>query len=116
METWEGLLITISWFLLRFGVPILGTALIVYFFKWLDQRWQRESLDRRASMGAQAMLPIVQCWSLNNCPEGKCQGCAAFQDQSKPCWQHFRAVDGSLKEDCLGCKVFLGVSAPAIGD
>ena len=32
METWEGLLLAIGWFLLRFGVPILGTLLIVYFF------------------------------------------------------------------------------------
>jgi len=116
METWVGLLLAIGWFLLRFGVPILGTALIVLFFKWLDKHWQRESLDRRISMGAQAMLPIVQCWSINNFPEEKCQNCVAYQDQSIACWQHFRAVDGSLKEDCLSCKVFLGVPAPVIGD
>ena len=116
METWEGLLIAIGWFLMRFGVPILGTILIVLFFKRLDQRWQRETMDRRASLGANAMLPIIQCWAINNCPAEKCQGCAAYQDQSQPCWQHFRAADGAMKEDCLGCKVFLGVSAPAIGD
>ncbi len=116
METWEGLSLAIGWFLLRFGLPILGTILIVIFFKRLDHRWQRETLDRRESMGAQAMLPVVQCWATNNCPAEKCQNCIAFQDHSKPCWQHFRVKDGSLKEECLGCKVFLGVPAPAVGD
>ena len=116
METWEGFLLAMSWFVLRFGMPIVGTALIILFFKWLDHRWQRQSMDRRASMGAQALLPIIQCWAMNNCPAEKCQNCVAFQNQSKPCWQHFRVVDGSLKEECLSCKVFIGVPAPAIGD
>ena len=116
METWEGLLIAIGWFVLRFGFPILATVLIVRFFKWLDQRWQRETLERRPSMGAEAMLPIIQCWSMNNRPEGTCQNCLAYQDQSKPCWQHFRMKDGCLKEECIDCKVFRGAPVPVIGD
>lgn len=116
MDTWEGLFLATGWFLLRFGLPILGTVLIVIFFKRLDRRWQRETMDRRASLGANAMLPVVQCWADKNCPAEKCQNCVAYQDHSKPCWQHFRAVDGSLKEECLACPVFIGVSAPAIGD
>jgi len=116
METWEGLLLAIGWFFLRFGLPIIGTVLIVILFTRMDHRWQRETMDRRASLGANAMLPIVQCWVENNCPAEKCQDCLAYQDQRKPCWQHFRATDGSLKQECLGCKVFIGVSAPATGD
>jgi hypothetical protein len=116
METWEGLLLAIGWFLLRFGLPILGTALVVFLFKQLDHRWQRETIDRRASLGASAMLPIVQCWAENNCPTEKCQNCVAFQDQGKPCWQHYRAKDGTLKEECFDCRVFLGAVAPATGD
>jgi len=116
METWEGLLLAIGWFLLRFGVPILGTVLIIIFFKWLDQRWQQQSLDRRASLGAQAVLPVVKCWVINDCPKENCQNCVAYQDQSKPCWQHFRATDGYLKEECLDCKVFRGTPVPVIGD
>ncbi|HBX68930.1 MAG TPA: hypothetical protein DEH25_05995 [Chloroflexi bacterium] len=114
METWQGLFLAIGWFVLRFGVPLVGTILMIYFFKWLDRRWQIESMDRRASMGAEAMLPIIQCWAMDTCPAEKCQSCVAFQNQGTPCWQHFRAGDGSLKDECLGCKVFLGVSAPAL--
>ena len=116
METWEGLLLSLSWFLLRFGVPILATLLIALLFNWLDARWQRDALERRASLGAESRLPVVRCWEINECPGEKCQNCVAFQNQGTPCWQHFRAADGALKESCLGCKVFLGVSAPAIGD
>lgn len=116
MATWEGFLLATGWFLLRFGVPILGTALVVIFFRWLDQRWQRQSLERRAGMGAQAVLPIVKCWAIKDCPEEKCQDCIAYQNQSKPCWQHFRAADGCLKQACIDCQVFRGAPVPVIGD
>jgi hypothetical protein len=114
METWKGLFLAIGWFILRFGIPVLGTMLIISFFKWLDRRWQTESMERRASMGAETMLPIIQCWTMDICPAEKCQQCVAIQNPNTACWQHFRAVDGSLQEECLSCQVFLGVSAPAI--
>ena len=116
METWQGLLGAILWFLLRFGIPIALTALIVWWFKRMDSQWQRQTIERRASMGAESLTPIIRCWLLNDCPEEKCQNCVAYQEQSIPCWQHFRSENGTLKEECLGCRVFRDAPVPIIGD
>jgi hypothetical protein len=116
MSTLEALWLTISWFVARFGLPILVTILIVQYFRWLDNRWKQEAMQRRASMGSEYALPIIRCWEIKGCPAENCQGCQAYQDQSRACWQHFRMADGRLQEGCLSCKVFLGVEAPAIGD
>ncbi|MBC8507702.1 MAG: hypothetical protein ISR58_02055 [Anaerolineales bacterium] len=118
METMQGLLLAIGWFLLRFSLPVLGTALVILFFKRLDARWQAEVKDYKERAGLESLVPVVRCWLLNDCPEEKRQSCPSYQNQEKPCWQHFRAVDGALKESCLGCGVFRGAPAvvPISGD
>jgi hypothetical protein len=116
MTTLEGLFLAIGWALLRFGLPILVTVLLFHFFKRLDERWQAEAREYSQRTGVGTFVPIVRCWLFNDCPEEKRARCIAYQDQSKPCWQHFRTAEGYLKEDCLGCDVFKGVPAPVIGD
>jgi hypothetical protein len=58
----------------------------------------------------------MKCWMINDCPEAKRVDCAAYKNQGKPCWQHFRTKDGCLKEDCIDCKVFRGAPIPVSGD
>lgn len=112
METMQGLLLAIGWFLLRFGLPVLATILVVWFFRRLDARWQAKAQEYKARSGIESLVPVVRCWLINDCPEERRQNCPAYQNQEKPCWQHFRAVDGSLKESCLGCGVFRGAPVP----
>jgi len=118
VETTQGLLLAIGWFLLRFGLPVLATALVIWFFKRLDARWQSEAQEYTERTGLESLVPAVRCWLLNDCPEERRQKCPAYQNQEKPCWQHYRLVDGSLKESCLSCRVFRGApaSAPVAGD
>lgn len=116
MDTTQGLLLAISWFLLRFGVPVLVTALVIWLFKQLDSRWQAEAQELQERIGPETLMPAVRCWVLNDCPEDKMQNCPAYQHREKPCWQNFRAVDGSLQENCLGCGVFRGAPVPVAGD
>jgi hypothetical protein len=116
VETAQGLLLAIGWFLLRFGLPVIVTALAIGYFKRLDARWQAEAQEYKERSGFENLVPVVRCWLFNDCPEEQRQKCPAYQDQKKPCWQHYRAIDGSLKESCLGCSVFKGALVPVSGD
>ena len=116
METYEGLLLSIFWFALRFGIPIIITVIFVWLFSRLDARWRKRAEEVRAQAVADGIIPVVKCWLLNDCPEADKAKCLAYQNPGKPCWQHFRGEDGCLKEDCLECKVFRGIPIPVVGD
>ena len=51
--------------LLRLGIPIAVTALVLTFLHRLDKRWQKESLA----------LPVIPagkpCWEIKSCSEEK---------------------------------------------
>mgnify|MGYP003959259255 FL=1 len=116
METPQGLLLALFWFVMRFGLPVVLTALIILLFKRLDDRWQAEAQEYQQRSTPESLFPALRCWILNDCPEERHQNCKAYQNQDIPCWQNFRTVDGSLKESCLGCGVFRGAPVPVSGD
>jgi hypothetical protein len=116
MDTMEGLWFSILWFVLRFGIPILITITLVWIFSKLDARWRKQAEEVRAQAIADGMVPVVKCWLLNDCPEDAKVNCIAYQDQGKPCWQHFRTKDGCLKDGCIDCEVFRRAPVPVIGD
>ena len=92
--------------LLRIGIPVAITILVVILLRRLDEKWQKES---RA-------LPLVpgeaHCWEVTECPIDQRQKCAAMISPEGPCWQVFRSKDGDLNEACLDCKVFQQASVP----
>jgi hypothetical protein len=92
--------------LLRLGVPIAITALVLALLHRLDKRWQKEALA----------LPIVSagkpCWEIKGCSEEKKKNCPAAAQSKAPCWQVFRTRDGVMKEACLGCEVFRQAPVP----
>jgi len=116
MDSVQGLLISVGWFLLRFGIPVGITLLVCLLFRKIDTKWQEEGQAYLQRAGKEGSVPIVRCWILNDCPEGRRENCQAYQEQKVPCWQHFRLKNGELKEQCIGCGVFRGAPVPAIGD
>jgi hypothetical protein len=116
METLEGLLISIFWFVLRFGIPILVTAALMMILARMDSRWREQAAEIRAKAVEDGIVPVVKCWLFNGCPDDKLVDCPAYQNQGKPCWQHFRTKDGCLKQECLSCRVFRGAPVPVVGD
>ncbi len=86
--------------ILRIGIPLAISALIFYFLRRLDQRWQKQAMA----------LPVVAigkpCWELKGCSEEKRKDCPATQNKNVPCWQVFRTKNGLLREACLDCDVF----------
>lgn len=106
---WENAALTlILGVLLRFGLPVAATGLLVWWLRRLDERWKDEG---KREMGARARN--TGCWELNRCPEEKRAGCAAFANPDLPCWQIFRDRYGRLQESCLDCGVFRGAPSPA---
>ena len=92
--------------LLRLGLPLAVTALLLVLLHRLDKRWQKEALA----------LPVVPagkpCWEIKDCPKQDKKDCPALLQPDKPCWQVFREKDGVMKEACLGCDVFRQAPVP----
>ncbi len=108
MEAITPLLAVITGFAIRLAVPILITAVAIYFLKRLDTRWQAEAEE-------QLLLPVVEkvnCWEIKGCTDAMRANCAGCQPD-QPCWQVFREENGHLQERCLGCEVFRQSPVPA---
>ena len=92
--------------LLRLGIPVIVTVLLLVWLHRLDKRWQKEALA----------VPVVPagtpCWEIKGCPEEKKKTCPAAAQTKMPCWQVFRTKDGVMKEACLGCDVFRRAPVP----
>lgn len=93
--------------ILRLAIPVGATILLVWFFRRLDERWQSEAEFQEA-----VMAKNPGCWKVNQCSASKMAKCQAYNDPSKPCWQHFRESNGRLQERCLGCDVFRKAPIP----
>lgn len=111
----EGLLETgavVLGFLLRLGIPILVTLLVVRFLRRLDERWQREgSVEAKAASREVPLFDTLRCWVTNDCSPEQKKTCPAFLEAVRPCWQVYR-VNGSMKKECLECEVFQQAPVP----
>lgn len=116
METLQGFLLALAWFLLRFVIPIGATVMVCWLFKRLDNRWKAEAEAYQKEMGIVSRATAVDCWILNNCPDERREACPAYKNLTVPCWQQFRKTNGELKEGCIGCGVFRGAPSFAASD
>jgi hypothetical protein len=107
----EGLAI-LTGLLVRLGLPLAVTALLVWALRKLDARWQREARMAYTSQMESALA--LPCWEVNHCPPERRAVCPALAHPEIPCWQHFRDRQGHLKEACLTCTVFRSAPAPAM--
>lgn len=102
------ILVIVIGVVLRIVVPILITAMLVYWLKGLDKQWQAE---------AQEQLPVLlpaqkpPCWEQKGCTIEEMSKCAATE-KMQPCWQVFRQEDGQLMDVCLTCDVFKTAPVP----
>ncbi len=107
MDTIVSFLAILAGLLLRSAIPIAGTAILIYFLRKLDARWQ-----------AEAQLPPVpapkpECWKNKGCTVEQRQNCAAASSPL-PCWQVFRQPNGYMREKCISCEVFIEAPIPAL--
>jgi len=104
MESLTGFLFILLGLLVRLAIPIALTAVLIFFLRKLDARWQSE---------AHAPIPLekVKCWEIKNCTPEQLENCVAGQSQL-PCWQVYRLPNGYLREECLSCEVFRKAPVP----
>lgn len=110
MDSWTVLLSIVLGLIIRIGLPIAATALMILFLRRLDNRWKAEA---RANL----TIPMASrpCWEVKKCNPENIKNCPAAAQTASPCWQFFRTEQGILKETCLGCEVFQQAPLP-IGD
>lgn len=107
METITSLLAVLTGLLVRLALPILLTAVLIYFLRKLDARWQTEA----HFMEARIQKP--ECWKVKGCPPEQRENCVGA-NSPLPCWQAYRLPNGYLREECLSCKVFTEAPAPTL--
>ncbi len=95
--------------LLRLGLPLILTAGAIWLLQRLDERWQQEAEQTRTQV---PQVPVARCWEQRNCPPDRVVKCAAYLDQSQPCWQTFRDQQGNLQPRCLACQLFQQAVVP----
>jgi hypothetical protein len=94
-------------FVLRIGIPVGITLMVVYVLRRLDRVWQRDAERLLAELDVTEQLGMVlPCWEIMDCDPKNRADCPAYQDREKPCWQTFREDTGRLKEECLACQLF----------
>ena len=111
MENIAGILTFILGMVLRIGVPVGVTALLIWWFHRLDARWQGQAEEGETSPG-QRLAANRGCWEINQCAPESRRLCRAYTNPETPCWQVFRSGEGALQEKCLGCKVFREAPVP----
>jgi hypothetical protein len=91
----------------RLVVPVLLTAVVVYLLRRLDAEWQREGKT------APIKVQKSKCWDTMHCPPERRKDCPGYVSEL-PCWQARRLSSGYLRNECLGCKVFLKAPVPSL--
>ena len=107
METILTLLAVIAGLLVRLAIPIALTALLIFFLRKLDARWQKEAQN------PELVIPKPECWKIKGCPPEHVAHCPGAQS-NLPCWQAFRLPNGYLREECLTCKIFTEAPMPVL--
>lgn len=102
------ILILILGLVVRLGLPLLVTVLIVIGLRRLDMRWQKEAEMERNLLIRDEEL----CWKEQGLSMEEIKARAA--ESGKPCWQIHRLSNGYLREACLDCEVFINAPAPAL--
>ncbi len=108
MNDLYGVIVVLAGIAARIAIPILITALAVYFLRKLDARWQREGAKMPTKMEKPA------CWEIMGCSPALRKDCPGYLS-ALPCWQARRSSNGYLREECLACKVFLKAPAASPG-
>lgn len=93
-------------FALRLIVPLALTALVVYWLRKLDLRWQAEA-EKERDLLIKSDLP---CWIEQGLSVEESRLRSATSEQ--PCWQTHRSTNGYLHEKCLDCDVFRSAPMP----
>jgi hypothetical protein len=101
MENLDTILVILIGLLLRFGLPMAITVVVVFILRKLDARWQAETEEVPPTVE----MVSPHCWEIKNCMPEQMRECPT-PTSTQPCWQVRRQKNGYLREECLTCQVF----------
>jgi len=96
----------------RLGIPVGITLLVVRWLAGLDARWQAEARRDALRLSSGTRVGNIGCWDVKHCKPEQIAKCPAFAHKETPCWQLFRQKNGALREGCIGCDVFKTAPVP----
>jgi hypothetical protein len=116
-------LMVVSLFVVRLGVPVAITLLLIWGFRQIDRRWLGTSktvvpaplvgLTANAETG-ECNPALGPCWEFKACPEAKREKCVVYQTKAERCWLCHLQTDGRVPGQCRTCGLFAATTlAPA---
>jgi hypothetical protein len=96
----------------RLGIPVGITILLMRWLARLDARWQDEARHDARILAAGTRARNTGCWDVKHCTPEQKEKCLAYARKETPCWQVYRRENGALRESCLGCVVFKEAPIP----
>jgi len=111
MESLTAIMLMFLGLLVRFGLPILMTALLIVGLRKLDELWQSSAVEPSLAM-ARIKVENSGCWLAKDCSQEQRDRCPAYKQQGMPCWQVMRDDHGQMKDACLDCEVFKSAPVP----
>jgi len=118
-------------FVLRLGIPLLITIMLVRWLRYLDEKWQAEYEAEKLQESAKAQTAVAvdpapepavwpalaadgfpKCWDYKQCDPDKREQCPAYKISGIPCWLARRREEGAIPADCYQCGLFTDYEWP----
>lgn len=56
--------------------------------------------------GVRALMAMIPCWSIRECPEKERESCGAYTENFQPCWEASVKGRHCKNENCRDCEVY----------
>jgi MerR family transcriptional regulator/heat shock protein HspR len=56
--------------------------------------------------GMRALMAMIPCWSMRECPEDDRSSCGGYTDNFQPCWEASEKGRHCRNENCRDCEVY----------
>ena len=56
--------------------------------------------------GVRALMSMIPCWSIRECPEDVRSSCGAYSENFQPCWEASEKGQHCKNENCRECVVY----------
>ncbi len=56
--------------------------------------------------GARALMAMIPCWSIRDCPKDDRSSCGAYIENFQPCWEASEKGRHCRNENCRDCEVY----------
>lgn len=106
----------LSMFVVRLGIPVAITLLVIWALRQIDRRWLgTEKIVIPAPLaapggdttGEAGCVPAIgPCWEFKACSTEERAQCPVFQTKAERCWLCHLQRDGRLPGQCRTCGFF----------